>query len=103
MGADAGGCGFRVSDAPGASQLFDGAPNNIAYDAHIGDKAATDAAFAKAAQVARIKVVNQRVVANYMEPRAAVGEYDAAAGRLTPARRQPGRPRPAATSIAGRS
>ena len=74
---------FALAMAPGAPQLFEGAPNNIAYDAHIGDKAATDAVFAKAARVARIKVVNQRVVANYMEPRAAVGEYDVAADRLS--------------------
>ena len=39
--------------------------------------------FDKAAHVARVKVTNQRVVANYMEPRAAVAEYDAASDRLT--------------------
>ncbi len=69
--------------APGAPQLFSEAPNNVGYDTHIGDKAATDAAFAKAAKVARIKVINQRVVANFMEPRAAVGEYDATTDRLS--------------------
>ena len=68
---------------PGAPLVFARAPNNVAYDNHIGDKQKTDAAFAQAAQTVRIKIVNPRVVANYMEPRAAVGEYDAKSGRLT--------------------
>ncbi|MGA2794129.1 MAG: xanthine dehydrogenase family protein molybdopterin-binding subunit [Roseiarcus sp.] len=67
-------------DAP---QVFAGAPGNIAYDAHIGDKAKTDAVFASAPHVVSLTVVNQRVVANYMEPRSAVGEYDPASGRCT--------------------
>ena len=68
---------------PGAPEVYPGAPGNIEYDAHIGDKSRTDAIFEKAAHVAQIKVTNQRVVANYMEPRAAVAEYDAASDRLT--------------------
>ncbi len=67
----------------GAPEVFVGAPHNVAYDRHIGDKAKADAAFAKAAHVVKIKVANPRVVANYLEPRAAVAEYDAAADRLT--------------------
>jgi carbon-monoxide dehydrogenase large subunit len=66
-----------------APPVFAGAPGNVAYDTHIGDKAKTDAAFAKAARVARIKIVNPRVVANYMEPRSGTADYDAATGRLT--------------------
>ena len=58
---------------PGAAQVYSSAPGNIAYDAEIGDRARTDAIFDKAAHVARVKVVNQRLVANYMEPRAAAG------------------------------
>ena len=68
---------------PGAPLVFAGAPGNIAYDTHIGDKEKTDAAFAGAAQTVRIRIVNPRAVANYMEPRSAVGEYDAQSGRLT--------------------
>ena len=68
---------------PGAPLVFVGAPGNVAYDAHIGDKAKTDAAFASAAHIARIKILNPRVIANYMEPRSATGEYDPASGRLT--------------------
>jgi len=69
-----------AADAP---TIFNGAGNNVAYDSHIGDKAKTDAAFKTAAHVARIKVVNQRVVANYIEPRSAVAEYDVGNDRLT--------------------
>ncbi|MBV9247446.1 MAG: xanthine dehydrogenase family protein molybdopterin-binding subunit [Methylobacteriaceae bacterium] len=69
--------------APGAASVWRQAAGNIAYDAHMGDKAKTDAAFSKAAQVVSLQVVNNRLIANYMEPRAAIGEYDAASGRYT--------------------
>ena len=67
----------------GAPLVFAGAPGNVAYDNHIGDREKTDAAFAAAAHTVRIKIVNSRVVANYMEPRSAVAEYDAKSGRFT--------------------
>jgi carbon-monoxide dehydrogenase large subunit len=56
---------------------------NVAFDCARGDKAATDAAFAKAARVSRIEIVNNRVVANYMETRGIVAEFDAGTGRFT--------------------
>jgi carbon-monoxide dehydrogenase large subunit len=58
-------------------------PGNLAYDWLHGDVAAVEAAFAKAAHVTRLELVNNRVVCNAMEPRAAVAEWDAAAGSLT--------------------
>ncbi len=61
---------------PGAPLLFDDVPNNLCCDWELGDKAATDAAFAKAAHVSRISLVNNRLVGNPMEPRAAVAEYE---------------------------
>ena len=67
---------------PQAPLVFAGAPGNTAYDTHIGDKQAADKAFASAAHTIRIKIVNPRAVANYMEPRSAVGEYDAQSGRF---------------------
>ena len=67
---------------PDAPLVFTGAPGNVAYDTHIGDKQETDKAFAGAAHTVRIKIVNPRAVANYMEPRSAVGEYDAQSGRF---------------------
>lgn len=51
---------------------------NLAVDAHIGDKDKTDKAFAKADRIVSIKLVNNRLVANYMEPRVCTAEYDAA-------------------------
>ena len=66
-----------------APQLHDQARNNTCFDWEIGDAAATDAAFAKAAHVATLDLVNTRMVANAMEPRAAVAEYDAARDRYT--------------------
>jgi aerobic carbon-monoxide dehydrogenase large subunit len=68
---------------PGAPLVFAGAPGNVAYDTHIGDQQQTDEAFASAAHTVRIRIVNSRVVANYMEPRSAVGEYDPTSDRLT--------------------
>ncbi len=54
--------------APGAPRLFDHIPNNIVFDwdNDLGDAAATDAAFAKAARVVTLDLVNNRVVANSM-------------------------------------
>ena len=50
---------------------------NRALTYHLGDKAKTDAAFAKAAKVSRIDFTNNRLVCNYMEPRSALGEWRA--------------------------
>ena len=63
---------------PGAPQLHAEAPGNICYDWELGDKAATDAAFKKAAHVTKLDLVNNRLIPNAMEPRAAIGEYDRA-------------------------
>ena len=60
----------------GAPPIYDDVPNNIALDFHYGDTAAVDAAFATAAHVTRLKLVNSRLVVNAMEPRAAVGAYE---------------------------
>jgi aerobic carbon-monoxide dehydrogenase large subunit len=62
----------------GAAQLHPEAPGNVVYDWVIGDENAVKDAFAKAANVVTLDVVNNRLVPNAMEPRAAVAEYDAA-------------------------
>src|SRR5262249_352741 len=67
----------------GAPLIHDEAPGNVALDYHYGDTEQVTAAFAKAAHVTRLKLVNSRVVVNAMEPRAAVGVYDAASGGFT--------------------
>jgi carbon-monoxide dehydrogenase large subunit len=67
-------------DAP---QVWPQHPGNVLFDVPIGDKKATDEAFAKAHAVAEISIVNPRVVASFMETRAAVCEYDAKRDHLT--------------------
>ena len=68
---------------PGAPQVWPDHPGNVLFDMPIGNKQAVDAAFAKARAVSEIKIINPRVVTNYMEPRAAVCEYDAKRDHLT--------------------
>jgi aerobic carbon-monoxide dehydrogenase large subunit len=69
--------------AAGAAQIHDGAPGNLCYDWHIGDKAITDAAFAQAKHVVKFELINNRLVPNAMEPRAAIGDYDPTTGEHT--------------------
>ena len=69
--------------APGAPQLYDEAPANVAFDYHFGDSEKVEAAFRSAAHVTKLHIVDTRIVINAMEPRAAVAEYDAAEGRFT--------------------
>jgi carbon-monoxide dehydrogenase large subunit len=71
---------LKAALAPGAASVHDDIPDNLCYDWHLGDEAAVDAAFAKAAHVTKIDLVNQRLVPNAMEPRVAIGEYDRATG-----------------------
>jgi len=69
--------------APGAPRAWDDCPDNICFVAQFGDKAAADAAFARAAHVVRHRFVINRVTAASMEPRGGVGDYNAADGRYT--------------------
>ena len=69
---------------PQAAKIWEDCPNgNIGVTIAFGDKAATDAAFAAAKYVAAVRLVNNRVTANPIEPRCALGAYDAADGRYT--------------------
>ncbi|MEQ1566887.1 MAG: xanthine dehydrogenase family protein molybdopterin-binding subunit [Myxococcota bacterium] len=65
------------------AKVWDQAPSNVCFDWELGDKAATDAAFANAAHVVEIDLVNQRLIPNAMEPRAANGHYDSATDLTT--------------------
>jgi aerobic carbon-monoxide dehydrogenase large subunit len=67
----------------GQPQLHPEAPNNTAYRWHLGDKVPVDAAFARAKHTTRLEIVNNRLVPNAMEPRAALGEYDRGSGVYT--------------------
>jgi len=66
-----------------APQIHAGAPGNVAFKWEIGDRAATDQAFRDAAVTVKRRLVNQRLVANAIEPRACVARYDDATGELT--------------------
>lgn len=68
---------------PGAPLVFDQVANNLALDFHYGDAEKVAAAFAKAKHVTRLETSNQRMIVASMEPRAAIGEYNAAAGKWT--------------------
>jgi aerobic carbon-monoxide dehydrogenase large subunit len=59
-----------------APLLYDDVPGNVALDYHYGDAEAVNAAFAKAAHVTRLSLVNSRLVVNAMEPRAALAAFD---------------------------
>ena len=66
----------RGAVAAGAPQVWDSAPDNIALDYHYGDSEKVAEAFASAAHVVKLPVVNQRLVVNSIEPRSAIGEFD---------------------------
>ena len=67
----------------GAPQLHPEAPNNLIFDWELGDVAATDKAISEAAYVTEIEIHNNRLSPNPMEPRAALGIYDAAEDHYT--------------------
>jgi carbon-monoxide dehydrogenase large subunit len=66
----------RAATAPGAPQLWPQAPANTSFTWEKGDRAATDATFEAAAHVVELDLINNRLVANPMEPRNAIGVWD---------------------------
>jgi carbon-monoxide dehydrogenase large subunit len=73
----------RAAVEEGAPLVWDQAPGNVCFDWHLGDAAAVDQALKTAHKVVEIEVVNNRVVPNAMEPRAAIGHYDIATDSYT--------------------
>jgi len=67
----------RDAVAPGAPQVWNDVPGNVALDYHYGDREKVVAAFAQAAHVVKLPLINQRLVVASIEPRAAIGEFDA--------------------------
>lgn len=74
---------MAAAQAAGAPRVHDDVAGNLCYDWHIGDGAAVEAAFAKAAHRVVFETTNNRLVPNAMEPRAAVGDYDTTTGEHT--------------------
>jgi aerobic carbon-monoxide dehydrogenase large subunit len=71
------------AQAPEAPQIHAEAPNNAIYHWALGDKAAVEEAFARAASVVGLDLINNRLVPNPIEPRAATAVYERAEGRFT--------------------
>ena len=75
--------GMDEARAPEAPLLHDTAHGNVSFAWEAGDKPAVDAAIARAHRVARVELVNNRVVIGAMETRGAIGLHDAKTGRFT--------------------
>ncbi|MAF47267.1 MAG: xanthine dehydrogenase family protein molybdopterin-binding subunit [Rhodospirillales bacterium] len=72
-----------VKAAEGGTLVHDEAANNICYDWAIGEKDVVDEAFSKADHVTTIDIVNNRLIPNAIEPRVAIGEFEATSGDYT--------------------
>jgi aerobic carbon-monoxide dehydrogenase large subunit len=72
-----------LATAQKAAQIHEVAPRNVIYQWHIGDHKGAEAAFKAAKHVTKLDIVNNRLVPNPMEPRAAIAEYDSGSGQLT--------------------
>jgi len=73
----------RDAQKAGAPVVHDVAPDNHCYKWAIGDKAAVDAVFQTAAHITKLDLVNNRLIPNAMEPRAAIGSYNRASEEYT--------------------
>jgi carbon-monoxide dehydrogenase large subunit len=71
------------AQASGAPQIHEVAPNNTIYQWQLGDAKAVNAAFLSAKHITRLDIVNNRLVPNAIEPRAATAEYDAGTDSFT--------------------
>jgi carbon-monoxide dehydrogenase large subunit len=73
----------RDAAAPGAPLLYDNVPGNVALDYLYGDPAKVAEAFANAAHVTKLTLINSRLVVNAMEPRSAIASFDKTSSRYT--------------------
>ena len=73
----------RETTAEGAPVVHEDIPDNVSYHWELGDREACDQAFAEAAEVVEIELVNQRLIPTAMEPRAAAAQWDAASEEMT--------------------
>ena len=67
----------RTALAPGAARLWDDIPQNTSYRFEKGDRAAVQAAIAGAAHVVELELINNRIIVAQIEPRVAIGDYQA--------------------------
>src|SRR5262252_1845190 len=71
------------AQADGTPQIHEVAARNTIYQWHLGDPKAVEGAFKAATHVTKLDFINNRLVPNAIEPRAAIGEYDAGSDSLT--------------------
>jgi aerobic carbon-monoxide dehydrogenase large subunit len=71
------------AQSDGTAQIHEVAPHNAIYRWHLGDANSVDAAFKAAKHVTKLDIINNRLVPNAIEPRAAIGEYDAGTQSFT--------------------
>ena len=76
-------CRARRRSQPDAPRVWEDAPDNICFVHEVGDRAAVEAAMARADRIVRRRFVINRVTAAAMEPRGAIGDYNPADGRYT--------------------
>ena len=74
---------IQAALAPDAPKVHQDLPDNVCYDWELGDKAKTEEAFANARHVVKLDIVQNRLIPNAIEPRAAVGDYDSGTGKYT--------------------
>ncbi|HET6520890.1 MAG TPA: xanthine dehydrogenase family protein molybdopterin-binding subunit, partial [Geminicoccaceae bacterium] len=74
---------LAAAEQPGRAQIWDFAPHNVVFRWEAGDREPVDRLIAGAARVVTVDLVNNRVVANSLEPRCANGAYDPQSGRYT--------------------
>ncbi len=73
----------RKTTEEGAPQLFEDVAGNVSYTWALGEKEACEQAMAEAAHVIELEMVNQRLIPNAMEPRAAVAQWNSATEEMT--------------------
>jgi carbon-monoxide dehydrogenase large subunit len=76
-------CELAAAVTPGAPQIWPEAPGNRSFVWRDGDAAKTDALFARAQHVARVEIVNNRIVPSSMETRGAIAQHDVDDDSLT--------------------
>jgi len=74
---------MKAALTDGTTVTHDDVGSNLCFDWELGDKETTDAAFDSAHHVTKLDLINNRLVANPMEPRAAIGDYDRSTGDYT--------------------
>jgi carbon-monoxide dehydrogenase large subunit len=74
---------IREALGPAAPLVWGDRPSNVSFEWEGGDGRAVEAAFARAAHIARVEVINNRIAPVFMEPRSAAAEFDVASSRFT--------------------